>query len=56
MTATVAVVALIGYVILLLWGMHMLQSSVVRAFGSQLRRVIGRRCATVLPPSAPGWL
>jgi phosphate:Na+ symporter len=42
MTATVAIIELIGYVILLLWGMHMVQSGVVRAFGSRLRRVIGR--------------
>ena len=42
MSATVAVVELIGYVTLLLWGMHMVQSGVVRAFGSDLRRVIGR--------------
>ena len=31
-----------GYVVLLLWGMHMVQSGVVRAFGSRLRQVIGR--------------
>jgi phosphate:Na+ symporter len=42
MIATVAIVSMIGYVILLLWGMHMVQSGVVRAFGSKLRRVIGR--------------
>jgi phosphate:Na+ symporter len=42
MIATIALVELVGYVILLLWGMHMVQSGVVRAFGSNLRRVIGR--------------
>jgi phosphate:Na+ symporter len=42
MTATIALIELFGYVILLLWGMHMVQSGVVRAFGSDLRRVIGR--------------
>ena len=42
MIATVALIALVGYVVLLLWGMHMVQSGVVRAFGSNLRRVIGR--------------
>jgi phosphate:Na+ symporter len=41
MTATRAIIELVGYVILLLWGMHMVQSGVVRAFGSKLRRVIG---------------
>jgi phosphate:Na+ symporter len=33
---------LVSYVILLLWGMHMVESGGVRAFGSNLRRVIGR--------------
>ena len=42
MVATVALVELVGYVVLLLWGMHMVQSGVVRAFGSDLRGVIGR--------------
>jgi len=42
MIATIALIELVGYVILLLWGMHMVQSGVVRAFGSDLRRVIGR--------------
>ncbi|UVK49436.1 Na/Pi cotransporter family protein (plasmid) [Mesorhizobium sp. AR07] len=41
MIATIALIELVGYVILLLWGMHMVQSGVVRAFGSDLRRVIG---------------
>jgi hypothetical protein len=35
-----SLVELIGHVVLLLWGMHMVQSGVVRAFGSSLRRVI----------------
>ncbi len=42
MIATIALIELVGYVILLLWGMHMVQSGVARAFGSDLRRVIGR--------------
>ncbi len=42
MTATIALIELVGYVALLLWGMHMVQSGVVRAFGSNLRAVIGR--------------
>jgi phosphate:Na+ symporter len=42
MIATIALIELTGYVILLLWGMRMVQSGVVRAFGSELRRVIGR--------------
>jgi phosphate:Na+ symporter len=42
MIATVALIELFGYVILLLWGMRMVQSGVSRAFGSKLRHVIGR--------------
>jgi phosphate:Na+ symporter len=42
MIATIAIVELVGHVVLLLWGMHMVQSGVARAFGSGLRRVIGR--------------
>jgi phosphate:Na+ symporter len=42
MSATVAIMELVGYVILLLWGMHMVQSGIARAFGSNLRRVIGK--------------
>lgn len=42
MIATIALVQLVGYVVLLLWGMRMVQSGIVRAFGSGLRRVIGR--------------
>jgi phosphate:Na+ symporter len=33
---------LVGYVVLLLWGMRMVQSGVERAFGSNLRRALGR--------------
>jgi phosphate:Na+ symporter len=42
MTATTALIALVGYVVLLLWGMRMVQSGVERAFGSDLRHVLGR--------------
>ena len=42
MIATIALIELVGYVVLLLWGMHMVQSGIVRAFGSNLRAVIGR--------------
>jgi phosphate:Na+ symporter len=42
MIATIALIELVGYVVLLLWGMHIVQGGVVRAFGSNLRRVIGR--------------
>jgi phosphate:Na+ symporter len=42
MIATIAIIELVGYVVLLLWGTRMVQSGVVRAFGSDLRRVLGR--------------
>lgn len=42
MIATISLIELVGFVVLLLWGMHMVQSGVVRAFGSDLRRVIER--------------
>ena len=33
---------LVGGVALLLWGLHMVQSGVMRAYGAELRRVLGR--------------
>ncbi len=32
---------LLGGVALLLWGLHMVHSGIVRAFGSDLRRILG---------------
>jgi phosphate:Na+ symporter len=42
MSATFIILDLAGHVVLLLWGMRMVQSGVERAFGSDLRRVLGR--------------
>ena len=39
--ATHAVIALLGEVALLLWGVHMVRTGVERAFGSDLRRLLG---------------
>jgi len=39
--ASVVVLDLMGGVALLLWGLHMVRSGIVRAFGSDLRRVLG---------------
>src|ERR1044072_2375257 len=43
---------LMGGVALLLWGLHMVHSGIVRAFGSDLRRLLGvalrNRCAAFL--------
>jgi Na+/Pi-cotransporter len=54
MIATIALIELVGYVILLLWGMHTVQNGVVRAFGSNLRRVIGRTLRNRFPAIGAG--
>lgn len=46
MSATHVVISLIGEIALLLWGIHMVQSGVVRVFGTDLRRVLGRGLKT----------
>jgi phosphate:Na+ symporter len=38
---TLLLIELIGHVVLLLWGARMVQTGVIRAFGSDLRRVLG---------------
>ncbi|WP_246149209.1 Na/Pi symporter [Skermanella pratensis] len=42
MPATHALIELLGEVALLLWGVHMVRSGVLRAFGGDLRRLLGR--------------
>jgi phosphate:Na+ symporter len=42
MGATLTLVDLAGSVALLLWGVHMVQSGIQRAFGPHLRRLLGR--------------
>jgi phosphate:Na+ symporter len=42
MNASLVLLALAGHVVLLLWAMRMVQSGVERAFGSNLRRVLGQ--------------
>src|SRR5215831_11694184 len=42
MSTTLTLVDLAGMVALLLWGVHMVQTGIQRAFGPQLRRVLGR--------------
>ena len=41
MNATVALIDIAGWVALLLWGVHMVQSGIQRAFGPNLRRALG---------------
>ena len=42
MVTTIALLEMAGYVVLLLWGMHMVQSGIVRAFGTNLQRIVDR--------------
>src|SRR5215472_4252626 len=42
MDATLTLIDLAGAVALLLWGVHMVQSGIQRAFGPNLRRLLGR--------------
>ena len=41
MPATQILINLVGAISLLLWGIHMVRTGVLRAFGSSLRRVVG---------------
>ncbi|MCX7383466.1 MAG: Na/Pi cotransporter family protein [Alphaproteobacteria bacterium] len=42
MSATSLLIELVGHVVLLLWGARMVQTGIVRAFGSDLRRLLGK--------------
>src|SRR5947209_12021478 len=42
MSATLSLIDLAGAIALLLWGLHMVQSGIQRAFGPNLRRVLAR--------------
>src|SRR6266550_4447242 len=52
MNTTLTLIDLAGSIALLLWGVHMVQSGVQRAFGPHLRRFLGRtlqgRCSAFL--------
>lgn len=39
---TLVLLDLMGGVALLLWGLHMVQSGILRAFGPDLRRLLGK--------------
>src|SRR5437588_7784195 len=41
MDATLTLVDLAGAIALLIWGVHMVQTGITRAFGPQLRRILG---------------
>ena len=40
--AVIIILNLIGNVALLLWGLHMVQSGIIRAFGTQIRKFLGK--------------
>ncbi len=42
MNGTLTLVDLAGTIALLLWGVHMVQTGIQRAFGPNLRRLLGR--------------
>jgi len=54
MMGSLTLLQLVGHVVLLLWGTRMVQSGVERAFGSDLRRVLGRALRNRLAAVAAG--
>ena len=54
MHATLTLVDLAGAVALLIWGVHMVQTGVTRAFGPQLRRVLSHALGNRLKAFAGG--
>jgi phosphate:Na+ symporter len=54
MQATLTLIDLAGAIALLVWGVHMVQTGVIRAFGLQLRRMLSRTLANRLGAFAAG--
>src|SRR5438067_1692407 len=54
MNATLSLIDLAGSIALLLWGLHMVQSGIQRAFGPNLRRFLGRALGDRLRAFAAG--
>src|SRR5436190_1271489 len=54
MSATLSLIDLAGAIALLLWGLHMVQSGIQRAFGPNLRRFLGRALGGRLRAFAAG--
>ncbi len=46
MSATRVLINIVGEIALLLWGIHMVQTGIMRAFGTDLRRVLGHGLST----------
>jgi phosphate:Na+ symporter len=55
MGTTLSLIDLAGSIALLLWGVHMVQSGIQRAFGPQLRRFLGRTLRGRLPAFLTGF-
>ena len=54
MDATLSLLNLAGAIALLLWGVHMVQSGVQRAFGSDLRRFLAKTLDNRIKAAAAG--
>jgi len=54
MDTTLTLIDLAGSIALLLWGVHMVQSGIQRAFGPRLRRFLGRTLRSRLPAFVSG--
>src|SRR3954447_23353962 len=54
MTTTLTLIDLAGAIALLIWGVHMVQTGVNRAFGPQLRRALGYALGNRLKAFAAG--
>jgi phosphate:Na+ symporter len=52
---TMVLLDLMGGVALLLWGLHMVQSGVMRAFGPDLRQLLSQALRNRLAASAAGF-
>lgn len=56
MDVSLTLIDLAGFVALLLWGVHMVQTSVQRAFGANLRQMIGRAVSNRYKAFASGLI
>src|SRR5204862_7506997 len=54
MDTTLTLIDLAGSIALLLWGVHMVQSGIQRAFGPHLRRFLGRTLRGRMPALLAG--
>jgi phosphate:Na+ symporter len=55
MNTTLTLVDLSGAIALLIWGVHMVQTGITRAFGPQLRRMLSYALGTRFKAFLAGW-